>query len=70
MPTQESVSKAFSFSRGQELPTLTPNTEKKEHKMTSEDDAQEKSLTDAELLKKDAVKVGITEKKEGFMLPL
>lgn len=49
----------FSFSRGQELPTLCPVTEKNEQKTSSDDDAEEKSLTDAELLKQDAVKVGI-----------
>ena len=48
----------FSFPRGQELPALCPVTEKKEQKQFSEDEDEEKSLTDAELLKQDTVKVG------------
>lgn len=48
----------FSFPRGHELPALRPVNEKKEPEKTSEDHEDEKGLTDAQLLKQDAVKVG------------
>ena len=50
----------FGFPRGQELPALCPVRERKEqNKHLREDDEEDKNLTDAELLKQDAVKVGI-----------
>ena len=47
----------FSLPRGQELPTLCPFKETKDKKQSSEDEEEERSLTDAEQLKQDTVKV-------------
>ena len=47
----------FSFPRGQEFPALCPFKETKDKKRSSEDEEEEKSLTDAEQLKQDTVKV-------------
>ena len=47
----------FSFPRGQELPALCPSKETKDKKRFSEDEEEEKSLTDADQLKQDTVKV-------------
>lgn len=47
----------FSFPRGQELPALCPFKETKDKKRSSEDEEEERSLTDAEQLKQDTVKV-------------
>lgn len=47
----------FSFPRGQEFPALCPFKETKDKKGSSEDEEEEKSLTDAEQLKQDTVKV-------------
>ena len=57
---QESADNLFSFPRGYELPALCPVTEKKEQKRSSDDEEEEKRMTDAELVKQDAVKVGHT----------
>ena len=47
----------FSFPRGQELPALCPFKEIKDKKQSSEDEEEERNLTDAEQLKQDTVKV-------------
>lgn len=47
----------FNLPRGQELPTLCPFKETKDKKQSSEDEEEERSLTDAEQLKQDTVKV-------------
>ena len=56
---QELANKAFSFPRGQELPALCPVKENKDKKQSSEDEEEEKGLTDAEQLKQDVIKVCI-----------
>ena len=47
------------FSRGQELPALSPVRESKEQnkKLRNNEKEEENNLTDAELLKQDVVKV-------------
>lgn len=47
----------FNFPRGQELPALYPVMETKDKKQSSEDEEEERSLTDAQQLKQDTVKV-------------
>ena len=53
----------FSFPRGQELPALCPVMETQDKKRSSEDEEEEKSLTDAEQLNQDTIKVCISWKK-------
>lgn len=47
----------FSCPRGQELPALCPFKKTKDKKQSSEDEEEERNLTDAEQLKQDTVKV-------------
>ena len=54
---KEKVEKVFSFPHGLELPSLSPLYEKKEKSTSKEDKEEERNMTDAELLKKDVVKV-------------
>lgn len=49
----------FCFPRGQELPALCPVMEMQDKKRSSEDEEEEKSLTDAEQLNQDTIKVCI-----------
>ncbi|XP_068681600.1 RNA polymerase II-associated protein 1-like isoform X1 [Montipora foliosa] len=53
---KESADQLFSFPRGHEVPALRPTNEKKEDPQNNEDKEEEKGLTDAEILKQDAVK--------------
>ena len=63
---QDTADQLFSFPRGHEFPALRPVNEKEEAEKSSyNEDEEEKGLTDAQLLKQDAVKVGF-----GFSLTI
>jgi len=53
---KELADKVFSFPRGQELSALCPVMETQDKKRSSEDEEEEKSLTDAEQLNQDTIK--------------